>query len=400
MINRFKYQSGFFAMLLILPLWASSQNLQFKLDQLKNENVKTAYVDKENDLKKLVIKKGFRSFSNHVALRYYKHEQVLEVWIKPPSSVSYTLFKRYKTCGDAGDSGPKKLLGDYTIPEGIYSLDMFVPDSPNFLALSINYPNTADINRKSQKDVVSITGGCDSKGNINLEEESMKEIYVMTVEAKASGQEEIPVHIFPAVLLDDNLAKLQSLYPEDEYNHDLWASLKVAFNYFNKTKRIPIVQATDNGLYVVQTSTGSLLWNPEKDHLDPQVLTASIEKLPEGVTARGVVKQESFSIASAIKSAEGRSLHKVSAGETLFSLSRKYNISLDEIRNWNGIAGNNLIVGQEITVSAPSYYTVQKGDTMYSIAKRNSLTVQELQGLNNMSDFAIKIGDKLIVRKG
>ena len=401
MINQLKYLTGFFAILFILPFFAAAQNLQFKLDQLKNDNVKTAFVDKENDLKKLVIKKGFRSFSNHLIIRYYKHEQVLEVWIKPPNSLSYTLLKRYKACGEAGESGPKKLLGDYQIPEGIYALDIFVPDSPNFLALSINYPNTADINRKSQRDVVSITGGCESKGNINLDEESMKEIYVLAVEAKASGQENIPVHIFPAVLMDNNLAKLNSLYPDATYNHDLWSSLKVAFNYFNKTKRLPIVQATVNGLYVVQTSAGNILWNPDESHAETQVLTASVEKLPEGIKTRGVMKEaQVFNNTTASKSYTTGSSHKVIAGETLFSISQQHKISLNELRNWNNLTNNNLSIGQELTVSPPLYHIVKKGDTMYSIAKLNKLSLEELQALNNMSDFAIKIGDKLKVRKG
>lgn len=44
-------------------------------------------------------------------------------------------------------------------------------------------------------------------------------------------------------------------------------------------------------------------------------------------------------------------------------------------------------------------YTVQQGDTLYNISKRFGLTVDELMGLNNLSDNNIKIGQKLVVVK-
>ncbi len=410
MLTKTHIQQKILLLLLVMPFYTAAQNLNFKMEQLKNEKVKTAYVDRENIMKKLVIKKGFRSFSNHAVFRYFKHEQVLELWIKPPNAIAYSLLKRYKACGVKGEAGPKKLLGDNVIPEGIYELDMFVPDSPDFLALGINYPNIADINRKSQRDAVSITGGCDTKGNITLDEESLKEVYVIAVEARAAGQEHIPVHIFPAALLDNNMAKLKSMHPQDTYNHELWSSLQTAFNYFNKTKHLPITQATDNGLYAVQTSAGNLLWNPSTDKTQPAVLTASAKSLPKGVTTRGITKPDNKTIAantyntvvstSATQAADGSSLHKVATGETLFSISQKYGVSLGNIRSWNNQWDNNLEIGQALKVSAPPFHTVKKGDTMYSIAKKNKLTVEQLQGLNNMSDFGIKVGDQLRVREG
>ncbi len=392
--------------LAMLALNLSAQNINFKMEQLENENVKTAYVDKENIMKKLVIKKGFRSFSNHIVLRYFKLEQVLELWIKPPDATSYSLLKRYKACGIKSETGPKKLLGDHVVPEGVYEIDMLVPDSPHLLALSINYPNNADTNRNGQKDAVSITGDCGKKGNISLDDESLKEIYVMAVEARAAGQEDIPVHIFPAALVENNMAKLKSMYPDASYNHELWESLRVVFNYFNKTKRLPLTQATDNGLYAIQTSAGNLLWNPTEDKPLAPVLTASAQELPEGVTTRGIAKEKAIAKNMAISSAslataeDGSSLHKVATGETLFSISQKYNISLGNLRAWNNQWNNNLEIGQALKVSPPPFYTVKKGDTMYSIAKSNKLTVEQLQALNNMNDYAIQIGDKLKVREG
>jgi hypothetical protein len=50
-------------------------------------------------------------------------------------------------------------------------------------------------------------------------------------------------------------------------------------------------------------------------------------------------------------------------------------------------------------VAALKYYTVTSGDTLYSISKRFGLTVDELKNLNNLSDNNIKLGQKLVVVK-
>ncbi|MEM1136646.1 MAG: LysM peptidoglycan-binding domain-containing protein, partial [Bacteroidota bacterium] len=385
------------------PFYIAGQNLSFKLKQLKYDNVKTAYIDKENSLKKLVIKKGFRSFSNHALLRYFKYEQVLELWIKPPTATNYSLLKRYKACGETGNFGPKKLLGDRQIPEGIYELDKFLPTSDNFLAVTINYPNNADANRNSQQDEVSIGGNCANKGNINFDVESMKELYVILVEAKGAGQKSIPIHIFPATMVEKNITKLQSLHPSNEYYKDFWASLKVAFNYFNKTRKEPTIGATDNGMYVVQSATGDILWTPESKK-NPQILTASYKRKPSAITTRGVLPTSKVGIKQVSTNdksvADGSKIHFVGEGETLYAISRKYQVSLDNIRQWNSLFTNNLTIGQAIKVSAPPFYIVKQGDTMYSIAKKHGLTLTELQSLNNMNDFSIKPGDRLRVKKG
>jgi LysM repeat protein len=51
------------------------------------------------------------------------------------------------------------------------------------------------------------------------------------------------------------------------------------------------------------------------------------------------------------------------------------------------------------SVAAMTYYTVTTGDTLYSIAKRFRLTVDTLKSMNNLSDSNIKMGQKLVVVK-
>lgn len=95
-------------------------------------------------------------------------------------------------------------------------------------------------------------------------------------------------------------------------------------------------------------------------------------------------------------SAAERAEHIVQKGETLYSISRSYGFSLDEIRKVNNLenssvvkAGQKLYLPETDTVVSPSpkpaAYTVQKGDTLYSIAKANDLTVDKLQELNALT---------------
>ncbi len=105
-------------------------------------------------------------------------------------------------------------------------------------------------------------------------------------------------------------------------------------------------------------------------------------------------------------------IHIVQKSETLYSLGRKYEVSVSEIQNANNMGtSTTLKIGQKLIIpgkeletpvktATPVYkmYTVVKGDTLYSIAKNNNLTVDELRKINNLSETAIlKIGQTLKV---
>lgn len=112
--------------------------------------------------------------------------------------------------------------------------------------------------------------------------------------------------------------------------------------------------------------------------------------------------------------------HTVEKGETYYSISRKYGISVDQLCAMNNLTVNDVLkVGQKLSIpeknveksSLPSVstskslsnverkfdtYTVQKGDTFYRIAKVNGISVEELKALNNFdSDTVLKAGQRL-----
>lgn len=95
--------------------------------------------------------------------------------------------------------------------------------------------------------------------------------------------------------------------------------------------------------------------------------------------------------------------YTVKSGDTLYSIASKYNVSVNEIRDINNLSSNNLSIGQQlkipVLVSSPSNkyetYVVKSGDTLYSIAKKYNVTVSELKELNNLGNNNLFIGQVL-----
>ncbi|HOQ81046.1 MAG TPA: LysM peptidoglycan-binding domain-containing protein, partial [Candidatus Cloacimonadota bacterium] len=96
--------------------------------------------------------------------------------------------------------------------------------------------------------------------------------------------------------------------------------------------------------------------------------------------------------------------HTVKSGETLYGISKKYNVPVDDIKRLNRLSSNSLKVGQVLTLEVESNeggatYKVKSGDNLSSIAKKNNMTVQELKELNNLSSNSLKAGQVLTLKK-
>ena len=120
----------------------------------------------------------------------------------------------------------------------------------------------------------------------------------------------------------------------------------------------------------------------------------------------------------------GGLVHVVTDKETLFSISKAYNVSVDELKQWNNLTSNSLTLGQELTIKkrntnsasavtntqtqvAPpnntqtkskiSVHTVAAKETMFSISRQYGITVQQLKDWNNLQSNEISIGQTLVV---
>ena len=100
------------------------------------------------------------------------------------------------------------------------------------------------------------------------------------------------------------------------------------------------------------------------------------------------------------KSSDNNQTYIVTKGDSLWGISKKYNIPINELIEINQLDNLTLQIGQELIIpsSEKDIYIVQKGDTLWSVAKKNGLSVEELKKLNNLTTNLLSVGQKLITQ--
>lgn len=113
----------------------------------------------------------------------------------------------------------------------------------------------------------------------------------------------------------------------------------------------------------------------------------------------------------ALQTADGL-IHKAATRETLFSIARQYNVSVDDIKTWNNLKDNSLSSGQDIiikrkppadpmvtkeTPSAAKTHTVVAKETLFSISRQYGMTIQQLKEWNGIQENELKVGQVLSV---
>src|SRR5687767_15914604 len=80
---------------------------------------------KEDTLQKQFAAKKLEWPAKYIYIRSFKYDSELEIWVKNDRKEPYQLFKSYKVCALAGTLGPKRMEGDYQVPEGFYFINEF-----------------------------------------------------------------------------------------------------------------------------------------------------------------------------------------------------------------------------------------------------------------------------------
>lgn len=209
----------------------------------------------EDTLQKQFTAAGLYWPAKEIYIRSFKYDSQLEVWARNDDSQPFKLFKTYKICALAGTMGPKRIEGDYQVPEGFYYINEFKPTSNYHLALGINYPNISD---KILSDAVSpggaiyIHGSCVTVGCIPIQNKQIEELYVLSAMAKNSGQDFIPVHIFPVKFNNKKSMEYLAMTTKDEQAlQHFELRLKEVYDYFEEQKRLPLICINTKGEYIV-----------------------------------------------------------------------------------------------------------------------------------------------------
>lgn len=106
----------------------------------------------------------------------------------------------------------------------------------------------------------------------------------------------------------------------------------------------------------------------------------------------------------------GSAQYTVQPGDSLYSVSKKFNISLQELINANPLENPNyLFVGYTLCIPkqvslppcpAENYYSVKAGDTLYNIAQQNGVSLGKLIASNpGINPYLLSIGQMLCIPK-
>ena len=209
----------------------------------------------EDSLKKQFEKQNLTWPPQAMYLRSFKFDRQLEIWVKSNAKEPYKLFKTYKVCQQSGSTGPKRVEGDYQVPEGFYYINEFNPNSNYHLSLGLNYPNASDrilsdANRPGS--AIYIHGNCVSTGCIPITDAPIEELYFLASNVRNQGQEFIPVHVFPVKYnVKKSMDFLENSMKDNAYLQHFNRNIKEVFDYFETKKELPIILVNRKGDYVV-----------------------------------------------------------------------------------------------------------------------------------------------------
>ncbi|MBT3802726.1 MAG: LysM peptidoglycan-binding domain-containing protein, partial [Bacteroidetes bacterium] len=120
-------------------------------------------------------------------------------------------------------------------------------------------------------------------------------------------------------------------------------------------------------------------------------------------------------------------MHKVQAGETLYSIAQKYGVSVDELKRLNNMQSNELSLNDKLIISKTNddnkvesdksktiaedyekfdeqiasdtiFHIVKADESFYSISRNYKMTIIDLIALNNLKEYKIEKGQKLIIK--
>jgi membrane-bound lytic murein transglycosylase D len=179
---------------------------------------------------------------------------------------------------------------------------------------------------------------------------------------------------------------------------------KELLQFLNPSYKLDVIPFTDDQKYSLRLprrSTGFFVNNEEAIY---------------GYAAADLDKKEE-TLPELVK-ADKRIRYRVKKGDYLGRIASQHGVRVSEIKDWNGLRGNSLRIGQRLTIyprstgatqsqnitsrsSSPKVYTVKNGDSLWSISKKfPGVTVQQIKSMNNMNSNRLKPGMKLKLSEG
>lgn len=145
---------------------------------------------------------------------------------------------------------------------------------------------------------------------------------------------------------------------------------------------------------------GSSLTIPSKGLNEKSLKGKTVAQQSKKPRENQIAHNTALATAETSPSPHGTQYHMVKKGETLASISRKYSLSINDLKELNNIeksvrlkSGQKLIVKQ----TGPKTYTVRKGDTLVKISKKFNTSPDELMEINELDSYELRPGQKLLL---
>ena len=155
-----------------------------------------------------------------------------------------------------------------------------------------------------------------------------------------------------------------------------------------------LIPTSESKLNTYTVKSGDSLYSIAKKY----GITVDELKKANGLTSNNLSLNQKL----VIPETKGEIGYVVKAGDSLYSIAQKYNITVDELKKANGLTTNTLTIGQELTIpetSKTTTYTVKSGDSLYSIADKYNVSVANLKKVNNLTSNLLSIGQILVIPK-
>lgn len=176
-------------------------------------------------------------------------------------------------------------------------------------------------------------------------------------------------------------------------------AVKAIAEYLGVPYTKPGITANNQDIYTVKK--GDTLYSISKNQNIP---IDTIIKL-NNLTSSNLEIGQQLKLKSDSNNSSNKNQYIVQRGDTLYSLALKYNTTVDKLRKLNNLNTNTLTIGQilvlpiENDIDEYDIYVVKKGDSLWSISRKFNIDINDLIELNNLKDLTLQVNQSILVPK-
>lgn len=181
-------------------------------------------------------------------------------------------------------------------------------------------------------------------------------------------------------------------------NDKLASKLSESLDYFNTTKyyQLRYPSNTSKDYYYITRETPNyetiiIRYGNPANSKDATALKDNMDAIADAVAD---VLADYVGVTGAKPISPSANTYVVKSGDTLYSIAKKFNVSVETLKEINNLNSNLIKINQELVIPNKTHVVV-KGDTLYSLAKKNNTTVDKLMEINNLKNSNLSIGDIL-----